>query len=205
MKARNLFLGAALCAASVVAEPAKPLLNEGPLPVIAAPDFKQPLDATWQIAKGSYVPKDGVLTAAELPADKHVAVLWHLVGLESAAMEFEFRLDGSKSLIIGCDGKGPKGLGHVGRVGIGLKAIYVAEDSVKPSHTLTNAPVDVKPGEWHRVRVEWRGNTMAARLDGREIRATHPYLATPKQRSWIAVGGPGTQIRNLTIAGQKQP
>ena len=196
-------VAATLSVLCVAAQESKPLLIESPLPVVASPDFKQPLDAAWKIAKGTYTPKDGVLTAAEVPADKHVAVLWHQVGLESAVIEFEFRLDGSKSLIVGCDGNGPKGLSHVGRVSIGLKNMTIAEDSVKPSHIIATVPLDVKPGVWHRLRVEWRGDAMAARLDGKEVRAQHAYLATPKQRSWLAVGGATAQLRELCIRGKK--
>jgi hypothetical protein len=41
---------------------------------------------------------------------------------------------------------------------------------------------------------------MAARLDGKELSASHPYLATPKKRSWLAVGRT-VEVRALTIHG----
>jgi len=40
-----------------------PLLAEE-LPVLAAPDFKSPLDSAWKIAHGTYEPMDGVLVCA---------------------------------------------------------------------------------------------------------------------------------------------
>ena len=39
--------------------------------------------------------------------------------------------------------------------------------------------------------------------NGKELRAQHAYLATPKARSWIAVGKASAQIRGLKINGVK--
>lgn len=187
------------CVATAWAADTKPLLEgNGALTEIAAPDFNAPLDSNWNIAKGTWVPTNGVLTAAELPADKHVAVLHHKVGLAAAVIEFEFRLNGSPSIIIGCDGKG-----HVGRVSISAAAMSIAEDSVKPSHVIATLKTPTATGEWHRVHIEWKGDQMAANLDGHELRAQHAFLATPKVRSWIAVGKSNAQIRNLKICGTK--
>jgi hypothetical protein len=41
------------------------------------------------------------------------------------------------------------------------------------------------------------------RVDGRELRASHPFLATPKTRSWIA-GAKAAEVRKLTIKGLHQ-
>jgi hypothetical protein len=59
----------------------------------------------------------------------------------------------------------------------------------------------VKQGEWHHLRVEWKGDQMAARLDGKELRAQHAFLATPKARSWLAANQT-VKVRNLTIRGE---
>jgi len=198
MKCTLLLASLAFTVAACAAE-TKPLLEgNGDLPAIAAPSFNEPLDATWNIAKGSWTPAQGILTAAELPADKHVAVLHHKIGLSAAVIELEFRLDGSPSIIIGCDGKS-----HIGRVSVSATAMNIAEDSVKPSHTIATLKTPTAPGAWHHLRVEWKGDQMAANLDGRELRAQHVFLATPKARSWIAVGKSHAQIRGLKINGVK--
>lgn len=177
------------------------LVNET-LPVVAAPDLRSPLDASWKIAHGTYEPKDGVLVCAEKPENKHVAVLWHQVGWNTGVLECEFRFDGSRSLIIGCDGQTPKGLSHVGRAVITPKTISLAEDSVKPSHTLATHKADLKAGEWHKLRLEWKGERISVQVDDIFIQAEHPYLATAKSRSWIAVGGQTASIRALKISGR---
>jgi len=199
MKAIRLFT-ALLClasAASAYSQTAKPLLHEHDLPLLVAPSFKEPLDASFSIAKGKWTPKDGVLSVLDLPEEKHIPVLHHKVGLKDAVIEVEFFLDGPGSFLVGCDGTK-----HVGRVVVNAVGLSIAEDSVAPSHTIAKLPMTVKPGEWHRIRVEWKGDQMAANLDGHELRARHEYLATPKARSWLAAGK-SVKVRNLKISGEK--
>lgn len=178
-----------------------PLLAEE-LPVLASPDFKSPLDAAWKIAHGSYEPKDGVLVCAEKAENKHVAVLWHQVGWNTGVIECEFRLDGSKVFIVGCDGTTAAGLKHVGRFVITPKQISIAEDSVKPSHTLAKLPADLQSGVWHKLRLKWKGDQIAIQLNELTLQARHAFLATPKTRSWVAVGGQTASIRSLKISGK---
>ncbi|HSH93858.1 MAG TPA: hypothetical protein VK968_06915 [Roseimicrobium sp.] len=190
-----LFFGLS-AASTVLAEDAKPLLHDKPLPAVAAPTFKEPLDSKWSVAKGKWTPADGVLDVVEIPEDKHVPVLHHKAGLQSAVIECDFRFDGPGSFLIGCDGAK-----HVGRVVVSQTALSIAEDSVAPSHTIAKLDMPVKQGEWHHIRVEWKGDEMAARLDGKELRAKHEYLAKAKAQSWLAVAK-AAKVRNLTINGQ---
>jgi hypothetical protein len=122
-------------------------------------------------------------------------VLHHKVGLASATIEVEFLIEGPGSFLVGCDSDK-----HVGRVVINAAGLSIAEDSVKPSHTIARLPMVVKPNEWHKLRVEWKGAQMAASLDGQELRAQHSFLATPKARSWLAAGK-SVKVRNLKISG----
>lgn len=175
----------------------KPLLNEQPLPSQAKPSFKEPLGADWQAAKGKWVPEDGVLHMIDLPEQKHVPVLWHKVGLTAAVIELDFRQNAPGGFLVGCDGAK-----HVARVVVTPTALSIAEDSVAPSHTIATTKVAAKQGEWHHLRVEWKGDEMAANLDGVELKAKHPYVATAKARSWLA-GTKSADVKNLTINGEK--
>lgn len=175
------------------------LLHDRDLPAVAAPGFRLPLDASWSVAHGSWTPKDGVLHAVELPENKHAAVLHHKVGLRSATIECEFRLEGQGTFLIGCDGTK-----HVGRVVVRAGGMDIAEDSVKPSHVLASLKRPVTAGTWHHLRVEWRDDLMSARLDGRDLHAQHDYLRTPKTRSWLAVAKEA-KIRDLKISGVGEP
>jgi hypothetical protein len=175
----------------------KPLLNEQPLPSLAAPSFKEPLGSEWQTAKGKWTPADGVLHMADIPEEKHVPVLWHKVGLSAAVIELDFRQNAPGSFLVGCDGGK-----HVGRVVVTPTSLLVQEDSAKTSRTLATVKAESKVGAWHHLRVEWKGDQMAANLDGQEVKAQHPYLGSPKSRSWLA-GTKDADVRNLTVNGIK--
>jgi hypothetical protein len=198
MKALLTLAIALATSCSAFADEAKPLLHDHALPVLAAPTFKEPLDAAWSIAKGKWRPNDGVLDVLDIPEEKHIPVLHHKVGLASATIEVEFLIDGPGSFLVGCDSDK-----HVGRVVVTAAGVSIAEDSMKPSHTIAKTDMTVKSGEWHHLRVEWTGDRMAANLDGKEVRAQHEFLATAKQRSWLAAGK-SVHVRNLKISGEKE-
>lgn len=181
---------------AITAADLKPILLDHELPVLAEPSFKEPLEAPWSVAKGKWTPKDGILEVLDVPADKHIPVLHHKVGLASASIDVEFLMDGPGTFLVGCDSDK-----HIGRVVITAAGMSIAEDSVKPSHTVATLKTPVKTGEWHKLHVEWTGDQMAANLDGQELRAQHSFLATPKSRSWLAAGKK-VQVRNLTIRGE---
>ena len=82
-----------------------------------------------------------------------------------------------------------------------IKDLVVAPSSDPSKHILQGISLTVKPGEWRRLRVEWKGDQMAARLDGKELRAQHAFLATAKARSWLAATQT-VQVRNLKISGE---
>jgi hypothetical protein len=189
------FLGFTLVA-PVFAQVEKPLLHDHALPIVTAPNFDEPLAAPFVGVKGKWIPKDGVLSIVDIPEEKHIPVLHHNVGLASAIIEVEFRFDGAGSFLVGCDSDK-----HVGRVVINATGLSIAEDSVKPSHTIAKLPLAVKVGEWHQLRVEWKGDQMAARLDGKELSAQHAFLAAPKARSWLAATQT-VKVRNLKISGE---
>ncbi|HSI15144.1 MAG TPA: hypothetical protein VK961_24030 [Chthoniobacter sp.] len=181
------------------AEDAKPLLN-APGKVIAAPDFKQPLGPEWVLTtgKGTWTPADGILSVTNIPEQNHIPVLHLTTGPTPLIWECEFKFNNGKSFLVGCDAQK-----HVGRVVIGPKSFKIAEDSTEvkgkvPSHTLSETPVDLKPDAWHKLRVEYAGDQIAARLDGQDIIGQNAYLATPKVRWWFAAADT-VQIRNVKI------
>jgi hypothetical protein len=199
MKLATLFLCLALSAYGADA----PLLVK-PGKVISAPDLKQSLGPEWSVAKGKWEPAEGVLKGTELPDEHHAAVLHLNTGPAPLVFECEFRMDTAKVFYIGCDGKG-----HVGRLVIVPKSAKLAQDAPgnplgangKPtSQTLAEAPLDLKPGDWQKVRVEFAGDRLAAVLNGAKLEAQHPHFATPKVRWWFAVGGGSAEIRNIRVA-----
>ena len=200
MKSLFLLLAIVLTQTAASADDAKPLLIHSGK-IVAQPDLRQPLGAEWKAVKGTWEPKDGELVCAEVPADKHSAVLWHQVELQSAVIECEFQFDGGKVFIIGCD----SAKGHVGRVTITPKLARITEDAsaVKgkvPPKNLGEAALDLKPGQWYPARLEWTGDKMAARVAGKEIRGENEKLSVPKARWWFAVGGATVRVKNVKVS-----
>ncbi len=166
--------------------------------VISQPELRQPLGPEWSVAKGKWTPADGVLTAVEIPDEKHVSVLHLKTGPVNLVVDCEFRLNGGKIFYVGCDGTS-----HVGRLVITEKAAKLAEDSMEgpgKSHVLAETKIDLKQGEWQKLHVEYAGDQMAARLNGQEMKVQHEYLATPKVQWWFAAGGDNVQIRNIRFS-----
>jgi hypothetical protein len=188
----SLPLALAFLALPLCAEDAKPLLDK-PGKVISAPGFKQPLGPEWSVAKGKWEPADGVLNVTNIPDQKHIPVLHLATGPTPLIWECEFKFNNGKSFLVGCDAQK-----HVGRVVIAPKSFKIAEDTAAPSHTINETAVDLKLDDWHKLRVEYAGNQLAARLDGQDLTAQHEYLATPKVRWWFAAAD-SVQIRNVKI------
>ncbi len=198
MKPLILSLAVSL-AISTLAEDAKSLLLQ-PGKVVAQPDLRGPLGAGWVVKHGTWDMKDGEMVIAEIPENKHAAVLWHEVGLQSAVIECEFQFDGARGFLIGCDSANK----HVGRLVITAKDAKLAEDSSEikgkqPGKTIGETALDLKPGQWHAVRLEWTGDKMAARVDGKEIHGEHPTLSATKARWWFAVSGANVRVRNVSV------
>jgi hypothetical protein len=163
---------------------------------ITAPTLHEPLGKEWSVAKGKWEVKDGVLVVTEIPEEKHVPVLHLATGPTNLTAECDFRFNSGNIFYIGCDAQK-----HVGRLIVQPKSARLAEDSTEvkgktPSHTLAEAKVDFKPGEWHHVRLDYAGDQMTAKIDGTELKAQHPYLATPKVRWWFAAGST-VEVRNI--------
>ena len=192
----SLFLCLAL--SSTAAEVKSPLVQPGRL--VAQPDLTQPLGSGWTVKHGTWEVKEGELIIAELPENKHAAVLWHEVALPSAVIKCEFQLEGGRAFLLGCDATNK----HVGRLVITAKSAKIAEDSSEikgkqPGQTLAETALNLQPGQWYAARFEWQGDRLAATVDGHLLQGQHPTLAQPKARWWLAVSGARVRVRNLQV------
>ena len=173
------------------------------LPLVAQPDLKAPLTAEFSVRHGTWDVKDGIMTIAELPENKHAAVLWHQVPLQSGAVDCEFKFDGGKVFILGCDGDK-----HIGRVIITPTVMRITDDSTEvkgktPGTKLAEGKLALKPGEWYPLHYEWSGNRMAAKIGDVSIEGSNDNLGKKKARWWFAVSGKTIQVRNIKVAGAK--
>jgi hypothetical protein len=184
--------------ASLRADDSAPLLNK-PGKLISQPDFKGPLGKEWSVGKGKWDAADGVITVSDIPEEKHIPVLHLATGPVPVILDCEFRYNTGKGFLVGFDGAGK----HCGRVVINPKKVTLCEDSTEvkgktPSHVLAEMPVDLKSDAWQKLHVEYAGDKLAIRLNGKELTAEHAYLAMPKVRWWFAAQA-GEQVRNVRV------
>ena len=188
-----LFLGATFLAS---AAPQPELTSPGK--IIAQPTLQEPLGKEWSVARGIWTPANGILTAKQIPAQKHPAVLRITTGPSPMIVECDFRFNAGKAFIIGCNSK----MGHVGRVSITPAKVAIAENS-KVNGKVTNdvlaqQVVALKPTDWQHLRVEYAGDKMAAWLNAISLEGEHPFLATPKE-VWFFAATEGVQVRNIRV------
>jgi hypothetical protein len=192
----SFLLGAASLAAADTTPAPTPQVT--PRHVLAQPDLKTPLGKEWSAPRGKWTPADGVLTGAQIPAQKHPEVLRLTTGPAPMIVECEFRFNKAKSFIVGCNGA----KGHIGRVTVSPTLVDVAANPVvaakTTNHILAKQTVALKPTDWQHLRVEYAGDKMAAWLNQTALQGEDAFLATPKV-TWFFAGSDGLQIRKISI------
>lgn len=192
---------AAFAVTAAYAGDAAEFLNH-PGKVIVQPDLKELPGEPWQIAKGTWVAADGVLTPTRIEAEKHVPVLWDKISPASAVIECEFQFGTGSDLIIGCDAKK-----HIGRVSITPKMAKVTDDSTEvkgkvPATVLQQEKIDLKKDQWYSAKFGWKGDHIYAIVDGHELVGQAPTFTQTRARWWFASAG-GVHIRNVRVSEGK--
>lgn len=197
-----LFLATALTTATLNAA-----LPEGPL--LAVPGkviYENALvakpEAPWQAAKGKWTPSEGALRGAELAEDKHGAVL-RMTGplANQVIVEYQFRfLDTAKTTSLSING--PKG--HVCRVSMTPTTFVVQKDDsdhAGPDKAIffSRQVADLKPEEWHTVRLEIIGDQMLGQCDDLVGFGSHEAIGKEKANLGFTVGGQSVEFRALKI------
>jgi hypothetical protein len=202
MKLLLLFLLLLLPAIATAATTPPELVTPGK--VIAQPSLKAPLGKEWLIPRGKWTPVNGVLTANQIPVQKHPAVLDLATGPGPMIVECDFQVDAKQTFIVGCNSK----KGHVGRVTITATKVCVAENTPvngkATNHVLTQQVISLKPGEWQHLKVEYAGDKMAAWLNQTYLDGEHPFLSTPKA-TWFFAATDGVKVRKIRLTQGVSP
>jgi hypothetical protein len=160
--------------------------------VLVNDDFTGPeLQKPWKAMKGEWKISDGVLTGAELAADKHAAVIRRPLKFKNAAFEIPFQLNGAKTIHLSINDKG----GHLCRVSIDPKGFVLRRD--KPNaksdvkgELLARHAMTLENGKWYTLQVEISGTKFTARIGNDHVAsAEHPDLGGEKIDIGLPVGG----------------
>ncbi|MBI3881870.1 MAG: hypothetical protein HY301_17625 [Verrucomicrobia bacterium] len=198
MKLTSLLLVAGLAATAVFAaeELPKTLMTErGKL--VFSDDLNQ---TAWTAGKGKWEIAEGAMKGAELKADMHGAVARHQMKFQDAVIQYDVRLDGCKTTTLSINDAKE----HVARVMItpaGFRAQkddhdHDGPDKAKPFNQVATP---MKPGTWHTVVVEIKGEEMVATIDGKSSHGSDPLIGTAKANFGFTVAGESASFRNLRV------
>jgi hypothetical protein len=178
---------------TVLAQPGSVIFSDD---LTKAPDGKE-----WKAAKGKWEVADGALRGAELAADKHGAVSRHTMNFKDAVVQYEVKLDGTKSTTLSInDAKG-----HNSRIALSPTGFTVTKDDHDhegPDKAVNfgRRAVDLKPGEWHTVRLELVGDTVLGTVDDAPpVFGSNEMIAAEKTNFGFTVAGESASFRNLKI------
>ncbi len=189
-----LFALALNIASSETADP-KVLLQE---------PFSMDLSKDWFWGLGTWKAENGILRGFESGPRRHGPVKMRRLVFKDATLECEFRLEG-KATFAGIIFNGSQERGHLVHLVMGVKELRVLVHPDKGENKeLLKIPAALAVGEWHRVKIEFHGETLTATLDGQTISAMHPCIAEEKQTFGLGgdSGGPqGVKAGALEFRG----
>jgi hypothetical protein len=159
-----------LVAARLVAAPA----------VLLEETFDRDLGKEWFWGLGTWTAKDGVLRGFESGPRRHGPVKVRKLPLRDAVVECEFRLVG-KATFAGIIFNGSQERGHIVHLVMSKDQLRLLAHPKKGENVeLLKQPAKLAPGEWHRVRLEFKGPNLTATVAGKTIAARHDCIAEEK-------------------------
>jgi hypothetical protein len=165
-------------------------------------DFSSSASPDWHLNHGTWKTVDGAWQGAEEPADKHAAAARHEFKFDDAVLELDFKFDGAKMVSLSInDAKN-----HLCRVQILPDRFRVAKDDhdgpkgPDKGQVLGEKQIELKPGAWHHIRVEFKGPLMTAQIDDASAGGEHAQIALPKANLGLVVGGQTASFRNLRLS-----
>ena len=175
---------AALCAliASAAENLPKTLMTERSK-LLCSEDFAT-LDAkTWHVAKGKWEIADGGLKGVEVKTDKHPGVISRQFPFKDAVIQFDVQVNGCRQTTFSIN----EAKAHLARALFtkdGFSAQKDDQDHEGPDKVAVfgRVALPLKPGEWHTMLLEFKGEEMVATMDGKSIAGAHPAIPSRRAR-----------------------
>lgn len=208
---KHLSIGVLICVAttSLTAADALPVNSD-----IALEDSfdRVELGKGWNSTTGEWKIVDGVLTGREITEEKHSAATRKTLVTQNAVYQLRFRLTKScKSFHFGFDparGELDK-KGHLFSVIVTpesweiLKHVDKNRREEDPNEKLAESRTKFEVDKWHTLRVTTWGTHVTAKVDGRELEATHPTFGVKKPTLVFRCLGDGVEIDDIKVWTQK--
>lgn len=174
--------------------------------VILEETFTGDLSPEWYWGLGTWTAKGGVLRGYESGERRHGPLKVRKLPLRDAVIECEFRLERGATFA-GLIFNGSQERGHIAHLVMSKDRIRVLAHPRKGETVeLVTQEGSLATDVWHRVRMEFDGDIVRAKINDREITAAHPCLAEEKLTFGLGgeSGGPkGEEAGALEFRGLK--
>jgi hypothetical protein len=143
-------------------------------------EFTQPLGKEWFWGLGTWTAKDGILRGYESGPRRHGPVKMRKVSLRDGTVECEFRLEG-KATFVGIIFNGSQARGHIVHLVMGKDRVRILAHPKKGETVeLLSQPDALAVGQWHRVKIDFKGPQIVGTIDDKTFTATHECIADEK-------------------------
>jgi hypothetical protein len=175
--------------------------------VLLQESFQEDLSKDWFWGLGTWKAENGVLRGFESGARRHGPVKMRKLPLKDATVECEFRLEG-RATFAGIIFNGSQERGHLVHLVMGKDQLRILAHPKKgETKELLKTPAKLAVGDWHRVKLVFKGPTMIATIDNQTISAENACIAEEKLTFGLGgdSGGPegekagALEFRNLKI------
>lgn len=181
--------------------PLKPVLAKPGKVVIEETFAGAELGKSWNVAKGDWKPKDGVLVGKEKASDKHAGVLMLAKPNRNSIIQFSLKLDGAKAFDLSFNSAS----GHLFRVSIDGEGVALNKDKDKKDEKSKAAPLGkasakFEAGKWFTLLVEVKGDKVSVQTDnGAKIGGSATGLDVDKTGYRFVARGESVSIADLKV------
>ena len=142
--------------------------------------FDGELSKDWFWSLGTWTAKDGVLRGYESGPRRHGPVTMRKFPLRDGTVECEFRLEG-KATFAGIIFNGAQERGHIVHLVMGKDKLRILAHPKKGETVeLLGQPNALAVGDWHHVKMEFKGPQLIAIIDDKTFTASHACIAEEK-------------------------
>jgi hypothetical protein len=211
------FVGAAMMASATLVSAAEPVATvmvqrgkllvdesfDGPLRLATAPaNGKQWTHgwSGWRTNVGKWESANGVLTGTERAEDHHPAHAAYGLVFQDAVIQFDMRLEGCRmARWRATDDKDYVCSVRLTPDGVSLFKDDHDHDGPDKDELLAKLGRPIKPGEWHAILIEIRGDEIVAHFDGEILIGQHTLVGAKKQALRFGISKGAASLRNLRV------
>lgn len=156
-------------------------------PATLVENFETALSPEWFWGLGTWKAEGGILRGFESGSRRHGPVKMRRFTMRDGTLECELRLSG-KATFAGVIFNGSQERGHIVHLVVGKDQIrLIAHPRKGEVVELLKVAHSLSLGEWHRVKLQFRGETLTASVDEVPLIASHACLA--EQKVTFGLGG----------------